>query len=178
MFEYMPREYADYRESMAMVQAEAGEFEKLNDKVRDVLDQFFIDTATWGLANWERIFGIVADESKPLEQRRSVIKSKLRGYGTVTAAFIKNVAESFENGAVDVVEDAANYTVKITFIDTRGVPGNLDDIKKALRDIIPAHLAISFEFTYLRWSEFDAKNYTWSTLEAKALTWDQFERLK
>jgi hypothetical protein len=149
MFDYMPREYEDLRESRAIIQAEAAEFETLNDKIADVLAQFFVDTATWGLANWERICGIPTDESKPVDQRRSVIKSKLRGIGTVTVDLIKNVAEAYYNGEVEVIEQPSLYTVKIKFVSKLGVPPNLADIQNALREIIPAHLAINFEFSYL-----------------------------
>ncbi|WP_082432181.1 YmfQ family protein [Geobacillus sp. Sah69] len=149
MFGYIPREYEDYRESRAIVKTEAAEFEALNAKIADVLAQFFVDTATWGLSHWERICGIPIDESKPVEQRRSVIKSKLRGIGTVTVDLIKNVAEAYYNGEVEVIEQPSLYTVKIKFVGKLGVPPNLADIQNALRGIIPAHLAIDFEFSYL-----------------------------
>lgn len=58
MFDYMPKEYEDYKESRAIVQAEATEFERLNEQIAEVLAQFYIETATWGIAEWERIFGI------------------------------------------------------------------------------------------------------------------------
>lgn len=147
MFSYIPQDYLNYRESQEIIKAEANEFEKLNTCISDVLDQFFIDTATWGLAKWERICGISVDESKPIDQRRSVIKSKLRGIGTVTVALIKNVAESWYNGEVEVTEQPSLYTVKIKFVSKLGVPPNLADIQNALREIIPAHLAINFEFS-------------------------------
>jgi Uncharacterised protein conserved in bacteria (DUF2313) len=176
MFDYMPREYEDLRESRAIIQAEATEFETLNAAIADVLAQFFVDTATWGLANWERICGIPTDESKPIDQRRSVIKSKLRGIGTVTVDLIKNVAEAYSYGEVDVTEDSANYTVIVTFVGERGVPANLTDIENALREIIPAHLAIDYKFTYLRWSELDSYGWTWDALDAQMLSWDEFEK--
>jgi Uncharacterised protein conserved in bacteria (DUF2313) len=175
MFDYMPREYEDLRESRAIIKTEAVEFETLNDKIADVLAQFFVDTATWGLAYWERICGIPTDESKPIDQRRSVIKSKLRGIGTVTVDLIKNVAEAYSYGEVDVTEDYANYTVIVTFVGERGVPANLTDIENALREIIPAHLAINYKFTYLRWSELDSYGWTWDALDAQMLSWDEFE---
>ncbi|MCL6615562.1 MAG: YmfQ family protein, partial [Anoxybacillus ayderensis] len=73
----------------------------------------------------------------------------LRGIGTVTVALIKNVAESWYNGEVEVTEQPSLYTVKIKFVSKLGVPSNLADIQNALREIIPAHLAINFEFSYL-----------------------------
>ncbi|MGF9711614.1 YmfQ family protein [Paenibacillus naphthalenovorans] len=154
---------------------EATEIGQLNADIYDVLNQFFIDTATWGLAYWERVCGIPTDLAKPIEQRRSVIRSRLRGIGTVTVALIKNVAEAYDNGEVEVTENVAAYTIGIKFIANRGVPENLEDTRAALREIIPAHLAIEFSFTYLQWDELDAQGFTWDTLDARLFTWDDFE---
>ncbi|AND39627.1 YmfQ family protein [Cytobacillus oceanisediminis] len=173
MFDYMPKEYEDYRESRAIIQSEAAEFESLNAQITDVLAQFFIDTATWGLANWEQLVDVPTDPTKPLNQRRSVIKSKLRGIGTVSVSLIKNVAESYANGEVDVVEESANFTIRIKFVSTLGVPENLADIQKAITDIIPAHLAINFEFTYVLYSQLEAKYADYNAVVASGLTYEQ-----
>lgn len=149
LFQYLPNYYQDIREFQTLIGTENEEVEQLSATIDEVLKQFYVDTATWGLANWERICGIPIDESKPVEQRRSVIKSKLRGIGTVTVALIKNVAESWYNGEVEVTEQPSLYTVKIKFVSKLGVPSNLADIQNALREILPAHLAINFEFSYL-----------------------------
>lgn len=153
MFDYMPKEYEDYAESNAIITSEAKEFEKLNADISDVLNQFYIDTATWGLAAWEYICGIPTDETKPIDQRRSFIKTRLRGMGTVTVELIKNVVESYVYGDVDVIEDNPNYTITIKFVSTYGVPNNLHDIEEALRDIIPAHLAINYSFKFASYAQ-------------------------
>jgi len=172
MFDYMPKEYEDYAESNAVITAEAAEFEKLNADISDVLNQFFIDTATWGLAEWERICGIPTDETKPIDQRRSVIKSKLRGIGTVTVGLIKNVAESYANGEVAVIEDSAHYTITVKFVGKLGVPPNLNDIKNAIRDIIPAHLAVDYAFTYVTYDQLKSQFATYDAMAASGKTYD------
>lgn len=147
--QYLPDYYQNIREFQTLIGTENEEVEQLSATIDEVLEQFYVDTATWGLANWERICGIPTDESKLIDQRRSVINSKLRGIGTVTVALIKNVAESWYNGEVEVTEQPSLYTVKIKFVSKLGVPSNLTDIQNALREILPAHLAINFEFSYL-----------------------------
>jgi hypothetical protein len=174
MFDYAPKEYEDYRESRAIITSESVEFEAYHAKIADVLAQFYVNTATWGIADWERRVGIEPDESKPIGQRRSQVKSKLRGAGVVTVDHIKNVAESFQNGEVEVVEDFANYDVVITFVGNRGIPPNMDDVNKAIRDVLPAHLGYRFEFTYLAWSELDKADLTWN--QADTYTWDNLEK--
>lgn len=175
MHDYMPRYYEDYLVSVNVIDREAEEVAALNAAVYDVLDQFSIPTATWSLARWETIFGFPVDESKPSDQRRSVILARLRGIGTVTVAMIESVAEAYANGDVSVTEDNANGKVIITFISERGIPANLEDIQAALREIIPAHLAIEFRFTFLTWDEIDGVNDTWTEWEAHGFTWDQME---
>lgn len=148
MMDYLPRYYSDSKIVNNLIAREAAEIQTATDEIADVLNQFFIDTATWGLAYWERICGIKTDLTKPYADRRAVIKSKLRGIGTVTVDLIKTVADSYTNGQVQVTEDNANYTVIVKFTSQYGIPPNLDDCKNALREIIPAHLAINYEFKY------------------------------
>lgn len=114
--------------------------------IDDVKKQLSIDTATWGLVFFEKELGITTDLSKPLDERRSVIKSKWRGTGKVDATLIKTVVDAYTNGQVEVGFNG-NITVKFTGI--YGIPPNLDDAKKAVEDISPAHLRILYEFAYL-----------------------------
>ncbi|MDT9725085.1 DUF2313 domain-containing protein [Xylanibacillus composti] len=178
MSDYMPPYYREVREAEQLLDREAAELNGLNAAIRDVLNQLFVDTATWGLAHWERICGIPVDVAKPRNQRRSVIKSKLRGVGTVTVSLVKAVAEAYDNGEVDVTEDPANFSVTITFISNHGVPENLDDIRRALREIVPAHLAIHFEFTFMTYEALDSYSLTWADVDAKELTWADWETYK
>lgn len=182
MFDYLPKYYAPMDDKAGkpgivdnLLNQEAEELIHLNLQIKEVLKQLFIDYATWGLARWEAICGIPIDENKPEEQRRSVIKSKIRGAGTVTLEVIKNVADSFQNGEIKVVENFADYEVVITFIGKRGVPPNENDVRAALREIIPAHLNLKFQYTYLLWAELDIAQLTWDELDARNMTWDELE---
>lgn len=177
MLEALPDLYEEVYEARVLMATEGQELDDLTTNIADSLDQAFVERATWGIVHWEAVLGIQTDTAKPYEQRRSVIKSKVRGTGTVTVKLVKRVAEAYDNGVVEVTEDNPNYTVKIKFISNHGVPVNLDDIEKALSDIIPAHLAIIFEFTYMTWGALDAKGLTWGSLSINNYTWDQFERL-
>lgn len=170
---YIPRYYDEITEAQAVLNAYAIEIEKLNADIADVLAQFYVDTATWGLAKWEKMLGIPTDETKPLDQRRSAIKSKLRMFGTVTVSVIKNVAESFKYGEVDVLEDPKNYTINIKFVGKFGVPPNLQDIKDALRELIPAHLAINYSFMYATYKMVADKYASYDAMAASGLTYDE-----
>ncbi len=175
MLDALPSYYADSRLVGNLTAREADELAVFHERVQDVLRQFFVDTATWGLAKWEELCGLPVQESKPVDQRRSMIKSKLRGAGTVTLAVIKEVVDSFENGEIGIQENFGNYEVVITFIGKRGVPPNLNDVITAVREIVPAHINLLYQFTYLRWDELDRAELTWAELDALNQTWDELE---
>lgn len=149
MLSYLPEIYDRSRIMQAILNSQGGEIEKLLQAIDEILDQYFALSASWWLDHWEFELGIETDPSKPIEQRRSVVISKIRGTGTVTVAMIKRVAESYVNGEVDVSVDSPGFTVIVTFISNLGVPENIWDIENAIRDVIPAHLAIRYEYRYL-----------------------------
>ncbi|MCG7410132.1 YmfQ family protein [Paenibacillus sp. ACRRX] len=160
-----------------LLKAEAERFGTLNYDIEELLRQFYVDTATYGLDLWERFCGIPASTVKPIDQRRAVIKSKLRGIGTVTAGVIKNVAESYSNGEVSIRELAAEYKLVVTFIGKMGIPPNLADLQASLRALIPAHLDIEYEFTYLTWGNLDQMQLNWNDFDDLQLDWEQAEVL-
>lgn len=168
---YRPRYYETSLVVREIDKVDAGELELLYSRITDVFSQYFIDTATWGLDRWEQIFQIQTDYLKSYEQRRSVLKSTVRRYGTSTVEKIKNVAESYLNGEVALTEKNDIYTLNVKFIGKRGVPVNMDDIKNAIRAVTPSHLGLTYEFTYLVWSE--AETMTWTAIETN--TWESLE---
>ncbi|MEG0261167.1 MAG: putative phage tail protein [Lysinibacillus sp.] len=169
----LPQFYDGIRDFREILNANANNLTAIDNNMDAVLDQLFLETATWGLARWEKIFGITPDESKPLEQRRSLVKSKIRGAGVTTTQLVKEVAESWYNGEIDVIEGLGIIGIK--FKSRLGVPPNLKDLEKALREIMPAHLVIEYLFTFLVWNMIDAANKTWGEIDALSMTWDEFE---
>lgn len=127
-----------------------------------LLAQLNVRTATWGLEQWEASLGLPVDVSKPLAHRRTRVISKLRGQGTTTVAMIKNVAESFSNGEVEVLEHPAQYRFDIKFVGTIGLPPNMDDLTAAIEDIKPAHLAYDYIIMYRTWGMLAGR--TWGSL--------------
>ena len=145
---YMPKYYATSKIIENLNNANAKELTNFNTNLDTVLNQFFISTADFTLERWEKEFGIEINNNLNIEFRRTRIKAKMRGQGTVTVSLIKNVAESFSNGLVDVIEDNTNYQFTIKFTSTLGIPPNMSDLQKAIEDIKPAHLNALYEFTY------------------------------
>lgn len=145
---YLPESYGGSPETQIIQAAMGPEMEALWGGRDGLLEQLTPYTATWGLALWERGLGLATDESKPVEYRRTRVVAKLRGNGTTTVELIKSVAESFSYGEVAVVEHYSDYKVEIRFVGTVGLPPNLEDLRAALRDIMPAHLTWDFVIYY------------------------------
>lgn len=149
LFSYLPAYYETSRVMQTDMEAKGGELDGLYQALSSAADQFFVRTATWGLERWEAELDIVTDRTKPIEQRRAVLESKLRGAGTFTGQLVKNVAEAYDGGTVDVSFQPEEWGFTVTFIDTLGIPPNLNDLKAAMEEIKPAHLAVKYEFNYL-----------------------------
>ncbi len=169
MMNYLPGYYAISRTMASLLDTQGFELDKLGQDIGSTLDQYFVSTATWGLELWEKELGIPVDKLKPVEQRRSIIFSKIRGVGTVTVQLIKSVAEAYDGGTVEVLPHPETYTFTVKFVDTRGIPPNLDDLKAVIEEIKPAHLAVEYAFTYTQWSELRQK--TWG--ELNTFTWGE-----
>lgn len=160
----MPGYYRENVESKAIVDAHADLHNHVAGDTQDVLAQFFVESATWGLAHWERIFGLATDEAKAPGERRSAIYARMRGIGTVSITMIKNVAESWYGGEVEVIEVTSEYRVIIRFVSSYGVPPNLGDVERALRLLMPAHLLLEFEFKYTTYNDVRAKYATYGDI--------------
>lgn len=167
LLSYMPRYYDTSNVVDNANNTNAIELTLFKQAISDTLDQFFIDTSTYLLGRWEKDLGMTINSALSDDIRQSNIKAKLRGQGTCTIALIKNVAESFQNGKVDVVEDNANYQFTIKFDDIKGIPPNIDDLKTAIEQIKPAHLGVIYTFNYTTWG--DVKAFTWGAV--RTVTW-------
>jgi hypothetical protein len=104
--------------------------------------------------------------------RRSRVLSKWRGIGNFTAALVKRITEAYSNGVVSVTVDISAGNIIITFTGTMGIPPNLDDLKSIVDNVIPAHLGVIWNFTYLVYSSLTAWGGTYDQLVATGLTYD------
>lgn len=138
-----------------------------------IVKQFFIETSTWGLVYWENQYGIATDLNKTYEGRREVIKAKIMGSGTATKGMIKNTAEAFSGGEVNIIEFPENYSFTVQFVGVLGIPQNLEAFKEILETIKPAHLGYDFKYTYTVWDFLKNKPTLWDNV--KINTWDNLK---
>lgn len=169
----LPSFYEKSKYVKNIMECDEAEINLLIETLKDLKNQFFIDSATWGLEFYEIDLGIEVDKNKPYDERREVIKAKIKGQGTTTIQMIKDTAKAFTNGEVDIIEDYEKYHFIIKFISIRGIPKNIEDFKDMIRTIKPAHLTFAIEYTYNTWGMI--KHKTWG--EIKHLTWNELKSM-
>ncbi|MGG1879979.1 YmfQ family protein [Paenibacillus cisolokensis] len=149
LLSYLPSYYEASRVMRSDMDAKGSELDALYEALNAAADQFFVRTATWGLDRWEAELGIPTDRSKPIAQRRAVIESKLRGAGNFSGRLVKSVSEAYDGGTVDVTFQPEEWSFTVRFVDTLGIPPNLEDLKAAIEEIKPAHMLVEYAFKYL-----------------------------
>ena len=147
---------------------------QLQHDLRNLIDQCYIVTATWGLTRWEQMLGVTTNMSLTYERRREILMAKLRGQGTTTRKMIEDTAAAFSGGEVKVIEDNPSHLFIIQFVGIKGIPRNMQAFISMLEDIKPAHLTYRFEYRYTTWIEL--KPYIWNRLGD--MTWDDVRTLK
>lgn len=171
---YVPDYLLEKRELKAVCHAEGYEIGLAYHNIRDSFDQLFLSTATWGLARWEKTYGVGTNFSLSYEQRREIVAAKIRGQGTTTRKMIEETAAAFSGGEVEVIEDNENGHFIIRFIGIKGIPRNMQAFIGMLEDIKPAHLKYSFEYTYTTWNSL--RPLTWDSISDK--TWDELRTMR
>ncbi|MBZ0582694.1 YmfQ family protein [Clostridioides difficile] len=121
------------------------ELETLRETYDDTFDQFFVDTATWGLDYWENILSIKNRFDLSIEDRRSNIKAKMRGKGTTTIEVVKAIGEAYTKTNVDVKVFSNLFSFTLSFITNNCSYNTILELDKKIEEIKPAHLEHKFE---------------------------------
>lgn len=143
----LPRQYRTDPWVIAIADAILGVLEDQDARSRSIRAQISLDTITWALEIEERQAGIVPPAGATLENRRSVLKAKLRSGGKVDIGQIQAVADAWRNGEVEV--SFPDGCIHIQFIGSYGVPEDLEGLLAAVREVIPAHLPLDYALRYL-----------------------------
>ena len=133
------------------------EANSVNETLEELLNQFFVNSATYGLDSWEKMLGI-SKNNFDYTTRRENIKAKMRSRGTTSIDVIKNICEAYSNGEVEIIVNHADYSFVIDFVGSIGVPKAFAELDKTVEEIKPCHLAHSYKFNYNTHS--NLANYT------------------
>jgi hypothetical protein len=144
------------------------------NQIYDVLNQLFIEEATWGLSAWETMLGLPNGSSLTYEERRGNIKAKLRSNSVVTKARLLENANSYKQGSIQVTEKVSNYEIEIKFVSIYGIPSNVEDFQKAIQEIVPAHLGVTYVFTYTTMGELTSYDISMGQISLMNMTMAQW----
>ena len=141
----------------------------------DLADQFYVPTATWGLAEWERLVGITPAANQTLEQRRSAVVAKLCSTGTTNAEMIRALAEALTGYGASVTENFGDYSFSLRFYGEENGFINIDAdlLVRTVEEVKPAHLRFIIE--KIRWGDIETVGMTWADMEARFPTWGDVE---
>lgn len=149
LFGYLPENiYGEEHHVKVLQSALEKQSDCLINSRDDLVKQARPSTATWGMSFYEKELGITPDETKPLEQRLSVIRAKRRGRSTTKIEMLKNMAAGFYNGDIEVVDHIKQFWVEIKFMSDTGMPPNIEDLKSVVAEVIPAHLEVTYVIFY------------------------------
>lgn len=134
-----------YFESVIMnelIDASGIEFDNVRDAIDDILKQFFVATATWGLDSWEEFLGITTDTSKTIDARRQAIIQKINGNNTVTLDFLTTLVNLYvADGQAFIIDHPESYSIDILYHG--GQVTDYKALRTAIATYIPAHLGFT-----------------------------------
>ena len=172
--ERVPDYHYACQQSKAIIETLADASLEAKAALADVIDQFFVDTATWGLALWEQQVGIGTDISLSIAARRAAVKQKLVASGNTTAEMVRQLAEAITGyGARVIVND--DYSFSLEFLGETNTLADIDvsEIRSVVEQIKPAHLR--FIISGLTWADVEGVELTWQWFEDNPTTWAEFE---
>ena len=143
LFRYIPVFLSKDENFKSVQEALNREHEEYRLKVIDIAKQFFIETATWGVEDWEEFAGVTPKANADLEQRRAAVKAKLLGQATMTLDNTNRLINAFtDKGTAYVEETSEGNKIKIVIPEQKVY---LEDLRDALDEMLPAHLAYDFQ---------------------------------
>ena len=128
--------------------AESREHEDIRLILNDLLDQLFIDTATWGLNYFEEFLNIIPKLNDNYQTRRTRIKFLLNAHDVSTIKFMTDLANKFiSDKSAQIIEHNSEYWFEV-FFNIDGLI-SLGDLRAAIELYKPAHLGFKTVFYIL-----------------------------
>lgn len=136
---YLPEFLAKSPRFKAANDADSKEHDTIRLDLQDLLDQFYVASATYGLEEWEEMVGITTDTSLSYEARRANVLAKLRKTESVTEAFLTELINRYiadQQGYI--LSYPAEYRIEILYHG--GQVMDYGKLRGAINTYIPAHI--------------------------------------
>lgn len=172
--ERVPDYYYISEQSRSLIESLSDASVEAKAALEDVMKQFFVKTATWGLTLWEQQVGIKTDPSLSIEDRRAAVLQKLVATGNTTAEMIRDLTKSITGYEARVIVNS-DYSFSLEFIsETSGFADiDVDEVRRIVEQIKPAHLR--FVISGITWGDIESVGLTWQYFDDNPTTWDEFE---
>lgn len=157
------------------LEREGAALDSCGNTLGQVEQEAFLHTAEgYGLEAYEELVPY-RPASETLEERRAAIMALLRiDGGSFTVAALNDTLRGCGVAAV-VQEGSEAMTVEVRFPGVRGLPENLEELKKRTEQILPCHLKIDYCYQFITWEQLERWFPSWEAMEAKALDWEHLE---
>lgn len=172
--ELVPGYHLACAQSRALIETLADASLDAKAALEDVMDQFFVETATWGLDLWEQQVGIDTDRGLSHESRRGAIKQKLVASGNTTAEMVRQLAEAITGYEARVIVNQ-DYSFSLEFLGEKNELADIDveGLRSVVEQIKPAHLR--FVISGVTWGDIESVGLIWQYFETNKMTWAEFE---
>lgn len=140
MMSYVGCYYGRSRIYKAQNETKGTEFDLLRSMIDAIADQFFVETATWGIDRWEQCCGLQSNDSDSIEVRRQRVISWLQIISPITPKVLQRLCSSCINAPVEIKKTSQPYTYAVCF-DYPFTPLNaISNLQSVLEEAKPAHL--------------------------------------
>lgn len=156
MLQSLPTAYRRDAWVMALLGAVQAVDEAQRDAAREAAAQIKLDEMTFILPVEERIAGLKTAVGTSQDERRSALSAKWRSSaGKCDLEQLKTICGAWQGVAAQVDYDAAQYLLDVLFRSWGAMPTNMDRVRQALREVIPAHIAFAVAVKLLRETQAD-----------------------
>jgi hypothetical protein len=138
LLKYTPPYYKKNNVFLNIVAANNKEIDRIDSVMYDNFLQRFTATATAeGLQKYEYDFALpINPTGKSLDERRGMVKGKIKGMQTITPFWLKNIVDTITGGNCEVINNYADYSMSIRF---NGYTKQVNEVVTLIEDIKPAH---------------------------------------
>lgn len=141
---YLPKFlYENEKDFANIANVLSDEHEKQRQAAKDLMKQFFLQTATWGLDEWEVFVGETTDHDLSDDVRRRRIKTHLDLPPSVTVQFLKDLVDSYlPQKNTQIIEHNEKYWFEVIISGNQEI--DWEGIAYAINLYKPAHLGFGY----------------------------------
>lgn len=173
MLGYYPEIIKQIYEIQTIVEAEYPEIELSINGIESVLNDAYLTTMGESrIKQWESFLGIGASQTATLEERRTEIIGRIRGYRKVNTDYIYELAKLLTGGFVESIS-FYNGVLSMEIVpleDDESV--QWEGFEKALKRSLPAHIGIDVQRSFGSWQDIKDNFNTWNDVKNEFDQWN------